>query len=68
MGYVIRHNEFVVNILEGAISRKKAWKDLDYSTYSKLPDTQELTIIHQRKEWLATDLDGKLPTIKTIEG
>jgi hypothetical protein len=24
IGHIIRHNEFVVNILEGAISRKKA--------------------------------------------
>jgi hypothetical protein len=29
----IRHNEFVVNIIEGAISEKKGtWEDLDYNT------------------------------------
>ena len=32
IGHTIRHNEFVVNILEGAISGKKAWEDLDYNT------------------------------------
>jgi hypothetical protein len=31
-GHIIRHNEFAVNILEGAISRKKPWEDLDYNT------------------------------------
>ena len=33
IGHTIRHNEFVVNILEGAISGKKAWEDLDCDTY-----------------------------------
>jgi hypothetical protein len=32
IGHTIRQNEFVVNILEGAISGKKAVEDLDYST------------------------------------
>jgi hypothetical protein len=33
IGHIIRHNEFVVNILEGAISgKKKLWEDPDYST------------------------------------
>jgi len=33
IGHTIRHNEFVVNILEGAISRKKGqWEDLDCDT------------------------------------
>jgi hypothetical protein len=33
IGHIIRCNEFVVNILEGAISRKKRpWEDLDCNT------------------------------------
>ena len=33
IGHTIRHNEFAVNILEGAIFKKKwPWKDLDYNT------------------------------------
>jgi len=32
IGHTIRHNEFAVNILEGAISGKKAWEDLDFNT------------------------------------
>ena len=32
IGRTIRHNEFVVNILEGAISgKKRPWEDLDYN-------------------------------------
>jgi hypothetical protein len=32
IGHIIRQNEFVVNILEGAISKKKSqWEDLDYT-------------------------------------
>jgi hypothetical protein len=39
IGHIMRHNEFVVNILEGAISGKKKKKseDLDYNTYSCQP-------------------------------
>jgi hypothetical protein len=33
IGHIIRHNGFVVNILEEAISgKKRPWEDLDYST------------------------------------
>ena len=33
IGHTIRDNEFVVNILEGAISgEKKLWVDLNYNT------------------------------------
>ena len=40
IGHTVRHNEFVVNILEGAILGKMPWEDLDCSTYSKSPETQ----------------------------
>jgi len=33
IGHTVRHNEFVVNIPEGAISgKKRQWEDLDYNT------------------------------------
>jgi hypothetical protein len=32
IGHTVRHNEFVVNILEGAISDKRPWENLDYIT------------------------------------
>jgi hypothetical protein len=32
IGRTIRHNEFVVNILEEAISEKRPWENLDYNT------------------------------------
>jgi hypothetical protein len=43
--YIIRHNEFVVNILEVSISEKWLWEVLDYKNNS--PETKELTIIQQ---------------------
>jgi hypothetical protein len=47
---------FVVNILEGDV--------FDYSTYRNSPETKELTVIQQLKEWLATNLDGMLQQSK----
>jgi hypothetical protein len=44
------------------------WEDLDCDTYSKSPGTQQLTVIQQWKERLATVVDGKLPTNQKIEG
>jgi hypothetical protein len=32
IGHLIRHREFVLKILEGAISIKRLWEDLDYNT------------------------------------
>ena len=46
-GHTIRHNEFVVNILEGAIIGKKAVGRPRLEYISKLPETQELTVIQQ---------------------
>jgi hypothetical protein len=45
IGHIIRYNEFVVNILEGAISGKRLWEDVDCSTYSKLPEIRQLTVV-----------------------
>jgi len=38
--HTVRHNEFWVNILEGAIfGEKEQWEDLDCNTYSKWTET-----------------------------
>jgi hypothetical protein len=42
-GHTIRHNEFAVDILGGAIFGKKAWEDLD----CKSPEKQQLTVVQQ---------------------
>jgi hypothetical protein len=34
---------------------------------TKSPETQELTVIQQWKDWLATIRDGKLPTNQKAE-
>jgi porphobilinogen deaminase len=46
IGHIIRHNESVVNILEGAISGKKAI-GRPRLQYLKSPETLELTVIQQ---------------------
>jgi hypothetical protein len=68
IGHTIRHNEFAVNIFEGAISGKKAVGRPRLQYLKQMPETRELTVIQQRKEWLATIPDGKLPTNQKIEG
>jgi hypothetical protein len=45
-GHIIRHNEFVVNILEGAISGKEEM-GRPRIQHLKLPKTQPQTIIQQ---------------------
>jgi hypothetical protein len=47
---------------------KQPWEDLDYNTYSKSPETQELIVIQQCKEWLVTIPVGKLSASQKIEG
>jgi len=40
IGHTVRHNEFVVNILEGAIFGEKGqWEYLNCNTYSKWTET-----------------------------
>lgn len=41
---------------------KRLWEDLDYSIEGKSPETQELTVLLQWKEFLAINPDGKVPT------
>jgi hypothetical protein len=36
--------------------------------YYKSPETQELTVIQQQKDWIAIIPDGKLPTNQKIGG
>jgi hypothetical protein len=43
---------------------KRPWEDLG----CKSPETQELTVVQQWKEWLAAIPDGILPTNQKIEG
>jgi len=43
---------------EQYLEKKKAWEELDCSTYSKWTETQQLTGIQQWKEWLAKFPDG----------
>jgi hypothetical protein len=47
MGHIIRHNEFVVNILEGAISGKQAVGRPRLVYFNQLPETLELRVIQQ---------------------
>jgi hypothetical protein len=47
---------------------KRSWENVDCDTQGKSPETQQLTVVQQRKEWLATNPDGKLPTTHKIEG
>jgi hypothetical protein len=58
------YNEFVVK----QYPEKWLWEDVDCSTYSKSPETQQLTVVQRWKEWLATVTDGQLPTNRMVEG
>jgi len=44
-GYIIKHNEYVLSILERTIPGNMPLEDLDYNSYCKSLETQELTII-----------------------
>jgi hypothetical protein len=63
----IRHNECAVNILEGAISGKRAVARPRLHYIKQFAKTHELTVTQLWKEWLATIPEGKLPTNHKIE-
>ena len=68
IGHTIRHNECVVNILEGAISGKRAVgrPRLQYlKHFARNTETDSCTAM---KKWLATIPDGKPPTNQKTEG
>jgi len=44
---MIKHNEFLLSIVEGAIPGNLPLEDLDSNSYSKSLETQKLTIIKQ---------------------
>jgi hypothetical protein len=50
-----------------AYARRSWCREADELPQIKLPETQQLTVIQQWKEWLATIPDGKLPTNQKIE-
>jgi flagellar biosynthesis regulator FlaF len=67
------HNEFVVNILQGAISGKKAREKTSTTILTASRQKHSYTAVIRQlygneKKWLATIPDGKLPTNKKIEG
>ena len=47
IGHTIRHNELVVNILDGAITGKKAVARPRLQYLNKSSETQQLTVIEQ---------------------
>jgi hypothetical protein len=57
-----------VNILEGAIYGEKGSGKTWTAILKVSGQKQQLTVIQQWKEWLATVPDGKLPTNQKIEG
>jgi hypothetical protein len=54
--------------LKESFWKKGCGKTLTAILNSKLPETQQLTVIQQWKEWLATNPHGKLPTDQKTEG
>jgi len=46
-GYIIKHNEFVLVVLEGAIPGNMPLEDLDYNSDCNSLETQQLTIIRE---------------------
>jgi hypothetical protein len=67
IGHIIRHNEFVVNILEGAIYGKKV-VGRPRLQYLKQVARNTGADNYTGKEWLASNPDGEQPTNQKIEG
>jgi hypothetical protein len=61
IGHIIKHDEFAVNILEGAISGTKA------VGRPRLQYLEQVTRNTAADSYIATNLDGKLPTNQNIE-
>jgi hypothetical protein len=68
MGHIIRHNEFAVNILEGAISGKGAVGRPRLQYLKQVARNTEADSYTAMKRVLATVPDGNLPTNQKIEG
>ena len=67
MEHIIRHNEFVVNILEGATSGKKAVGKPRLQYLKQVARNTAADSYTAMKKWLATIPDGKLPTNQKTE-
>jgi len=57
----------VVNILEGAIFGEKGSGKTWTAILTASGHKQQVTVVQQWQEWLATVADGKLPTDRKIE-
>jgi len=68
MGHTITHNEFVVNILEGAIPGKKAVGRPWLQYLKQVARNTGADSYTAMKKWLATIPDGKLPTNQKTDG
>jgi hypothetical protein len=68
IGHTIRRNEFVLNILEEAISGKRAVGRPRLHYLKQVARNTAVDSYTAMKEWLATIPDGKLPTNQEIEG
>ena len=66
--HIIRHNEFVVNILDGAISGKKAVGRPRLQYLKQVARNTGNDNYTAMKKWLATIPERKLPTNQKIEG
>ena len=68
IGHTVGHNEFVVNILEGAIFGKNAVGRPGLQYLKQVARNTAADSYTAMEKWLATVADGKLPTDQKIEG